>query len=172
MTWQVRFNFNLGATAIMQKASLWGRPRWAPRISAGQEQQQLVPLTFQSQLFESSVSSRLQQLAHYPVGLLQVPLHHRHPPPVPGQDGRHSWAQDPGPNYHHIWLGGLRGAPGWGTLWGRGLYFDSFPCSLALEAMERRVWLHSLKTKLNWTARQTLGNMQFLCHQIIRLRSH
>lgn len=53
------------------------------------QQQQLVSLTFQSQLSERPVSSGLQQLPNDPVGLLKVPLHHRHPPPVPRQDGCH-----------------------------------------------------------------------------------
>lgn len=78
-------------------------------------------LTFQTQLSEGSVTSRLQQLPHDPVRLLHVPLHHHHPPPVLGQDGRHGWAQDPGPYNQHIWLGGRWRATVRRTLWGWGL---------------------------------------------------
>lgn len=52
-------------------------------------QEELLSLTFQPELFESPVSSRLQQLPNYPVRLLQVPLHHRHLPPIPSQDSCH-----------------------------------------------------------------------------------
>lgn len=126
--WEIIFSAEL---QVMQKG-LTMRPRPLITCHYSLSHLQLLSLTFQSQLFECSVSSRLQQLPHDPVRLLHVPLHHRHPLPIPGQDGRHSWAKDPGPNYHHIRLWCRWGATGWGALRGRGRYVRSFPCSPAL----------------------------------------
>lgn len=97
------------------------------------------PLTFQTQLPEGSVTSRLQQLPHDPVGFLHVPLHHCHPPPVPGEDGRHGGAQDPCPNDHHIWLRSLSRAAGRGSLWRRRLKLRPLPPSLALKTTKTKV---------------------------------
>lgn len=102
------------------------------KLSRGAMRCVIVSLTFQSQLSESPVSAGLQQLPNDPVRLLKVPLHHRHPPPVPRQDGCHGWAQDAAPNYHHIRLRGHWGL--WGGLWGRGLYNLPFSRSVTLRS--------------------------------------
>lgn len=96
-------------------------------------------LTFQTQLPEGSVTSRLQQLSHDPVGFLHVPLHHCHPPPIPGEGGRHGGAQDPCPNDHHIWLRSLSRAAGRGSLWRRRLKVRPLPPSLALKTTKTKV---------------------------------
>lgn len=107
-------------------------------VASGLETRRCVAsLTLQSELSERSVTSGLQQLPDYPVGLLQLSLHHRHPPPVPRQHGRHGRAQDSGPDYHHIRLRGRRGATVCRNLRGRGLHKLPFPCPVTLRKESR-----------------------------------